>query len=309
MHAHAAARAHKISMNRRRHPARLAPRRTLRVRCSHWQPRYRRLRPLDRWLCAPTFRWVCPFQRPLYITPRRPISKRRHLTTQLDMGMEDALHALVAIASLAPAALDAQDNEESTRAKQDVLWNRMEDSIRATVQQTDAVVRVAILDLTDQRSFYLNADAVYPTASTIKIAVLGELYRQHERATSGGSGAKFGDLYTLDAKDVVGGDGILMSMTAGVTRLTNRDLATLVVSLSDNTATNVLIDRGGMENVNASLTRLGLKETRLRRHMMDVKAAREGRDNTATPHELVMLLSALYEGRVFGKAMNDDFFT
>ena len=215
---------------------------------------------------------------------------------------------LAAATLLTPAALMAQDNAESIRAKQDVLWNRMEDSIRGIVQQTDAVVGVAVVDLTDQRSFYLNADAVYPSASTIKIAVLGELYRQHGRAASGGPGAKLGDLYTWDAKDGVGGDGVLIAMTPGVTRLTNRDLAALLVSLSDNTATNILIDRVGMDNVNALLERLALKETRLRRHMMDVKAAREGRENTATPRELVMLLSALYDGRVLGKATTDEFF-
>ena len=214
----------------------------------------------------------------------------------------------VAAALLASTTLAAQDNAESIRAKQDVLWSHTEDSIRAIVQQTDAVVGVAVLDLADKRSFYLNADAVYPAASTIKIAVLGELYSQHERASSGGSSAKLGDLYTMDAKDGVGGDGILTAMTAGVTRMTNRDLATLVVSLSDNSATNVLIDRVGMDNVNAWLARLGLKETRLRRHMMDTGAARDGRENTATPRELVMLLSALYDGRGFGKATTDDFF-
>ena len=219
-----------------------------------------------------------------------------------------AFRGALLVALLAPGALGAQDNAESIRAKQDVLWSSMEESIRAIVRQTDAVVGVAVLDLTDQRSFYLNADAVYPTASTIKIAVLGELYSQHERAVSGAAGAKLGDLYTVDAKDNVGGEGVLGAMTAGVTRLTNRDLATLVVSLSDNSATNVLIDRVGMDAVNAWLVRLGLKETRLRRHMMDVNAAREGRENTATPRELVMLLSALHDGRAFKKATTDDFF-
>jgi beta-lactamase class A len=215
--------------------------------------------------------------------------------------------ALVATVLL-PALLAAQDNPESIRAKHDELWKQMESAIRAIVQQADAVVGVAILDLTDQRSFYLNADAVYPTASTIKIAVLGELYSQHERAASGRSGAKLGDLYTVDAKDSVGGEGILGELTPGVTRLTNRDLATLVVSLSDNSATNVLIDRVGMDAVNAWLARIGLRQTRLRRHMMDVQAARENRENTATPRELVMLLETLYAGRVFSKATTDQFF-
>lgn len=201
-------------------------------------------------------------------------------------------------------AKTSADTPESVRAKQDVLWSRMEDSIRAIVKETDAVVGVAVLDLTDQRAFYLNADAVYPTASTIKIAVLAELYRQHEQ----GSGAKLGDLYTVNAKDGVGTEGILQSMSAGVSRITNQDLALLMVSLSDNSATNVLIDRVGMDNVNAWLAQLGLERTRLRRHMLDVKAAQEGRENTSTPRELVTMLRAIHEGRVLGKGATEDFF-
>jgi beta-lactamase class A len=211
---------------------------------------------------------------------------------------------------LAPAAFGAADDAknpadtpESVRAKQELLWARMEDSVRTIVHETDAVVGVAILDLTDQRAFYLNADAIYPTASTIKIAVLAELYRQHER----GSGAKLGDLYTVNAKDGVGTEGILQSMSAGVARITNRDLALLMVSLSDNSATNVLIDRVGMDNVNSWLAQLGLERTRLRRHMLDVKAAQEGRENTSTPRELVTMLRAIHEGRVFGKATTEEF--
>lgn len=214
------------------------------------------------------------------------------------------------IALLAPAAFGAAsdapspaDTPESVRAKQDLLWSSMEESVRAVVKETDAVVGVAILDLTDQRAFYLNADAIYPTASTIKIAVLAELYRQNER----GSGAKLGDLYTVNAKDGVGTEGILQAMSAGVSRITNHDLALLMVSLSDNSATNVLIDRVGMDNVNAWLAQVGLERTRLRRHMLDVKAAQEGRENTATPRELVTMLGAIHDGRVFGKATTEEF--
>jgi beta-lactamase class A len=217
---------------------------------------------------------------------------------------------LLLIALLARVAFGATDDakrsdtEESTRAKQDVLWGHMEGAIRGIVHETDAVVGVAIVDLTDQRSFYLNADAVYPTASTIKLAVLAELYRQNER----GSGAKLGDLYTVNAKDGVGTEGILQSMSAGVSRITNHDLALLMVSLSDNSATNVLIDRVGMDNVNNWLAQLGLERTRLRRHMLDVKAAQEGRENTATPRELLTMLQALHGGRVFDKKTTEDFF-
>src|SRR5260370_41127178 len=148
---------------------------------------------------------------------------------------------------IAPAAALAQDTPASTRAKQDVLWSRMEDSIRRIAQETDAVIGVALLDLTDQRSFFLHADEVFPTASTIKIAVLSELYRQNERAgPAGAAGAKLGDPYTVDAKDIVGGSDIMAGLSPGVTRLTNRDLATMMIAVSDNSAPNVLIDRGGL---------------------------------------------------------------
>ena len=209
-------------------------------------------------------------------------------------------------AVLGTPALRAQDTPESAKAKLDVLWVQMQDSVRIIAKGTDAVVGVAILDLTDHRAFYLNAEAIYPTASTIKIAVLAELYRQNAR--SGAAGAKLGDIYLMDAKDVVAGSDIMGGLTPGVTKLTNRDLATMMIAVSDNSATNVLIDRVGMESVNSWLGALGLKETRLRRHMMDVKAAQAGRENTASPHELVTLLELLHKGDVLGKPGTDDFF-
>ena len=221
--------------------------------------------------------------------------------------LRTSIGLIVVMAAVFPRASRAQDPASSARAKQDVLWNRMQDSVRKIVSQTDAVMGIAILDLTDERLYVQDADAVYPTASTIKIAVLAELYRQNARGIGGGSGARFTDQYTVDTKDVVGGSDIMGGLTAGVTRVTNRDLATMMVAVSDNSATNVLIDRVGMENVNAWLAQLGLKETRLRRHMMDVKAAQQGRENTATPRELVMLLASLFRAQVLNRADTDDF--
>jgi beta-lactamase class A len=221
--------------------------------------------------------------------------------------------AVLLLAAAAHVPLTAQDTPASTKAKQDVLWARMEDSVRHIAAATDAVVGVSIVDLTDHRAFHLNADAIYPTASSIKIAILAELYRQDAAARTGDEhgaraashtpgGARLSDTYTLDTKDLVGGSGLLGGFSPGVSFLTNRDLATLMIGVSDNSATNVLIKRVGMDNVNALLTRLGLNATRLRRQMMDGVAAREGRENTATPREFAALLDSLHTGRVLGGA-------
>lgn len=97
-------------------------------------------------------------------------------------------------------------------------------------------------------------------------------------------------------------------LTPGVTKITLRDLATMMVAVSDNSATNVLIDRVGMENVNAFLDSLGLHNTRLRRKMMDIKAAGEGRENVSTPNEMSKLLQSLYQGKILNRELTDDFF-
>src|SRR5204863_9281456 len=138
----------------------------------------------------------------------------------------------------------------------------------------------AIEDLTTGQTFFLHEDEVFPQASSIKIAVLAELYHQAQLSAQGASGkAKLTDLYTVEAKDMVQGSDIMLGLTPGVTRVANRDLGTMKVAVSDNSATNVLIDRLGMENVNALLDSLGLTHTHLRRKRMDGQAPSEGREN------------------------------
>lgn len=187
--------------------------------------------------------------------------------------------------------------------KQQVLWQKLESSITDIDHHLDGVMGIAILDLTDGHKYLLRENAVFAQASSIKICVLAELYRQVQQGK-----LKLTDLYTVNASDLVPDSDIMNGLTPGVTRITLRDLATMMVAVSDNSATNVLIDRVGMENVNAFLDSLGLSHTRLRRKMMDIKAAAEGRENISTPAEMMSLLEAIYRGKVLNKEMTGDFF-
>jgi beta-lactamase class A len=190
--------------------------------------------------------------------------------------------------------------------KQQVMWQKLEARIAEIDRGLDGVFGVAVLDLASGQKYLLNGDEVFPQASSIKIPVLVELYRQAQDQSPGR--AKLTDLYTVRQSDLVPDSDIFLGLTPGVTRLTNRDLATMMVAVSDNSATNILIDRVGMENVNNTLDGLGFKKTRLRRKMMDLKAAQEGRENVSTPREMMLLLEAIYQGKVLNKSMNEDFF-
>lgn len=199
-----------------------------------------------------------------------------------------------------PAA--AQSNPQKPQnAKREVLWHKLQEQIRSVDQQLDGVLGVAIKDLTSQEEFLINGDEVMPQASSIKIAILTELYLQAQQGK-----LKLTDEYVVRKDDLVAGSDIMLGLTPGVTRLTLRDLATMMIAVSDNSATNVLIDRVGQDNVNSMLEGQGLHATRLRRKMMDLKAAGEGRENVSTPREMMTLLETLDRGRLLNQDLAVD---
>jgi beta-lactamase class A len=194
-------------------------------------------------------------------------------------------------------------------AKQQALWDQMRTAVVEVEQRLDGVLGVAILDLNTGQQLLIRPDEVFPQASSIKIAVLAELYHQAQQSAHGSNGkATLKDRYVVRAADIVPDSFILGGLTPGVTSLTNRDLATIMVAVSDNSATNVLIDRIGMDNVVRLTESLGLAHTQLRRKMMDLQAAAQGRENISTPREMMQLLEQLYRGKVIGPALLDDFF-
>jgi beta-lactamase class A len=192
--------------------------------------------------------------------------------------------------------------EKPQAVKRQVLWQKLQDGLRNIDLQLDGVMGLAVKDLTSNEEFFINADEIMPQASSIKIAVLANLYLQAQQGK-----LKLSDEYVVRKEDLVPGSDIMLGLTPGVTRLTLRDLATVMIAVSDNSATNVLIDRTGQDNVNAMLEGLELHGTRLRRKMMDLKAAGEGRENVSTPREMMTLLETIYRGKLLNKEMTHDF--
>ena len=161
----------------------------------------------------------------------------------------------------------------------------------------DGRMGIAVKDLSGGESFAVNAETIFPQASSIKIPVLIELHRQAQAGK-----LRLTDRVELTRAQMAGGSGVLQRFGDGTSALSLRDLAVLMIVLSDNTATNILIERVGMENVNQMLRLNGLNQTRLQRVMMDTGAQREGRENLSTPREMAALLELLHAGKLLDAA-------
>ncbi|MEA4862492.1 MAG: serine hydrolase [Victivallaceae bacterium] len=152
-----------------------------------------------------------------------------------------------------------------------------------------------LCELESGRTLYeYNATVVMPSASTIKVAIMAEAMR---RAETEGPG--------LDTQIAVPPEEKLEDSIIGLLEADSfslADLTTLMIIMSDNTATNVLIKLLGMENINAYASGLGLAATVVRRKMLDFEAARRGLDNTTTAADLAGLFGLIGNGKLPGSA-------
>ena len=180
---------------------------------------------------------------------------------------------------------------------QEILCAQFEHRVQALSDGVRGVVGVTITDLKTDESFSVNGDIVFTQASAIKLPVLVELFRQVEEGRY-----SLNEVVTLRPDDIVPGSGVLQQLTPGSVRMTLGDVATLMVTVSDNTATNMIIDRVGMDNVNATMSGLGLSHTKLQRKMMDTEAWISDRENLSTPNEQAQLLELIYRGDVLSLA-------
>src|SRR5439155_12711459 len=131
------------------------------------------------------------------------------------------------IALALPASVLAQGKSEPVRIDtgSDMLWKKLEARVAETADRIDGVTGVAILDLTDGRILLHNADRVFPTASSMKIAILLELYRQDQEAHSGAKEkSQLDDNYTFDPKDLVDDSWFMAVLSLGFIRVSYGDL-------------------------------------------------------------------------------------
>lgn len=186
--------------------------------------------------------------------------------------------------------------------------SRVEEHLRARISSFRGEMGLYARNLETGEALAVNADARFPTASVIKLAVLAEVERRLAEGTLGP-----GTTVTLRDEDKAGDETTpLNALHAGVV-LTIPDLLRLMIAWSDNTATNLLVGLVGTKSVNALLDVHGLTKTRLYRPTF-----RDGRADvlpdeekvyglgSTTPREAAELMARIADGRIAGKAASDE---
>lgn len=169
-----------------------------------------------------------------------------------------------------------------------LLWQKLSATLTKRIDEFAGVAGIAVQDLNGELQLAINGDELFPTASTIKVPILMQLIRRAEAGE-----LDLQERIRIEPAMHVGGSGVLTYLD-GPIELTLLDMANLMVIASDNTATNLCLERAGLDATNALLSELGLAQIAVRRKMMDQLAAVREQENVATPTSLATLFARLH---------------
>ena len=185
---------------------------------------------------------------------------------------------------------------------------KLDEQVKSLIAPFKGTVSLYAKNLDTGETYALNADERVRTASTIKIAVMIEAFA---RVAEGK--AKWTDEVVLTKEKKVSGSGILAELSDNL-HLTLRDAVNLMMILSDNTATNLVLDVLTTDAVNARMESLGFKQIKINRKVMSGGESMAGKDpenkkyglGFATPHEMVLVMEKLERGEIISPAASKE---
>ncbi|MEW6725270.1 MAG: serine hydrolase [Bacillota bacterium] len=169
--------------------------------------------------------------------------------------------------------------------------SKLPSQIEDILSSVDGTIGLWAQELRDGETLAWNEDEPFPAASIIKIPIMVEVFRQAQAGL-----LSLDRSISLSPEDQVGGSGVLQLLSPGIA-LPVRDLVALMIDVSDNSATNLLVDLVGAEAVTATMHALGLTGTYLYNKLMVVPVERPG-NNATTPRDMGTLLVKLARGEV-----------
>ncbi len=175
-----------------------------------------------------------------------------------------------------------------------IAWKKLIKEIRKLTKNFNGTAGIVIKDLDMNWEMYLNKDLPVPSASVVKIPImLSYFYAANDGKVDLNSRIAF------KKSERTPGSGKLQHSSDGQ-EFGIESLIDLMITESDNTAANMLINYMGIDVLNDYFTKMGLKHTNLSRKMMDFKERREGVENYTTAADMAYLLEQMYRGKCLG---------
>jgi beta-lactamase class A len=178
-------------------------------------------------------------------------------------------------------------------------WQDLETNLQRSLRDFQGEIGFVIKDLQSGRVLVHNPDRAFPSASMVKIPIMAACYKAAEEGR-----ISLEDVLKLERKDKVRGSGLLRASPSG-TQVTIEKLLDLMITDSDNTAANMLIDLLGFDYLSQTFKGFGLDRTNLARKMMDFRSRASGVENYTTPREMADILERIYRRTCVSPAASD----
>jgi len=183
--------------------------------------------------------------------------------------------------------------------KRKAAWLKIEKTLESEVANFKGEAAIIIEDLNTGWKIALNKDRLFPSASLVKIPIMAAcFYGSHEGKIS------LEDNLILKTSSKVPGSGFLKNMAVG-SKFSVERLIELMITESDNTATNMLIEFLTFDYLNSFFKKAGLTRTNLSRKMMDFKYRKKGVENYTTAADIAYILERIYRRRFVNKKISE----
>jgi beta-lactamase class A len=202
------------------------------------------------------------------------------------------------IKHVVPAAKSYLPKTWGELAKRTAAWKSLKKELADEMKGFNGNVGLVVKDLDMNWEINSSKELPIPSASLVKIPImLSYYYAANEGKVDLRTKIELKNAYKAP------GSGILKTAASGQA-FSVEDLITIMITESDNTAANMLIDFLGLDALNGYFAKLGLKYTNLSRKMMDFKGRKKGVENYTTTREMAHLLEMVYRGKFLNPAVS-----
>jgi beta-lactamase class A len=183
--------------------------------------------------------------------------------------------------------------------KRRLAWQRLKNTLEARTSGFRGDAGIIIEDLNTGWQFDQNPDKLFPSASLVKIPIMAACFQ----AVYDGK-LTLKETMVLDAATKTSGSGVLKNAASG-TAFAVAKLIEIMITYSDNTAANMLIERLGFDYINDFFKKSGLRHTNLSRRMMDFQDRKHGVENYTSASDIAYLLEKFYRRRFLSRTVSE----